>query len=770
MRKLFKNGKQILAFMLAFAVLSVSLFTGAALSVSADASVLYWNGDFTEPTDTDNDGIYEIDAASDIAYLAQKTQANSYVTKGKTYKVVDGVKAIVMQPEALGAIKDKTSAAEVKAFFDANAASAKVWNVIGYNGQYPFQGTFDGNGATVYGIYNNWDQYTASGNWQKDLYGGLFGLVDNGAVIKNVAVMNSHFTTNTGFIGPIFANAASDGWNAVTENKGKGNVVVENCISANNYIRITSGAHKANAGTLIGSTINDYAKINNCLVYGNDAVNTGFSGPDGSTSMALPLLNTNGDKNMNDVTNVIALGTTPYNKYDFGWSVYVQDDGGTGSIFQNVYTDQAISGFTMYAGTTAYNNFEEAAMGGLAKVDAGVKGDAAKTAMSALDWDTVWFAGANAPTLRAFHSISSTLYSEGAVYHYYSCSDCDLTSEQVKHTYQQVGTDYLCTVCGHECLHDGDHGMTSFQSAGDCVTAAGTYTDCPCGYTYYFVTGEPAEGHKFTTHNDVDPGDCETDGTAEHWICEDCNKIFITDDIWATMDNAVAPEALNTGRGEHQPETETTTTTTTTNNVIYNNIDGHWYKCEICSGRLDFDINKLEDGQNDVHNYKDGECQDCGWLCQHDFEKTGKIAVIGDCTTDELAEVKCTICAIKGTVLSKKASHKIKLNPRVEPTDKMEGTESHYQCEACNNIYADENGKTAVTAAELIIPRKLAEKDDVPNLLPSEIEQPENQAPTIPEDNNIDTSDKSPSTGDSLISVMAVAALAGAALVITRKK
>ena len=67
--------------MLAFAVLAMSLFTGTALTVSAGSDTLYWDGStYTEPTDDDGDGVYIIDTAAKLAYLACKTKSNKYET------------------------------------------------------------------------------------------------------------------------------------------------------------------------------------------------------------------------------------------------------------------------------------------------------------------------------------------------------------------------------------------------------------------------------------------------------------------------------------------------------------------------------------------------------------------------------------------------------------------------------------------------------------------------------------------------------------------
>ena len=390
----------------------MSLFTGTALTVSAGSDTLYWDGStYTEPTDDDGDGVYIIDTAAKLAYLACKTQSNTYETYGKTYKVADGIKSIVLQPQSLSAIKDKTSAAEVKAFFDENADAAKWWNVIGYNGQYPFQGTFDGNGATIYGIYANWASYT---DWHGDLYAGLFGLVDQGAVIKNVAVKNSYLTSKNGFIGAIFANTAmqNSNWNA-TANMGAGDVVVENCVAANNYMNApsTEYGNTKKFGVMVGSSGYDYLKMNNCMAYGNDA-KTDIVTPDSQT-FDMPFIGClSGAKvdglGANSVTNVIALGATPYNRYDFGWTAYVnhKGDGTNTSCFENVYTDQPIGNFIMYSGSTAYSSFESSNMYGLVSITAaGIIGADAVDAMPELDWVNAWFAVSDGmPELRAFHT------------------------------------------------------------------------------------------------------------------------------------------------------------------------------------------------------------------------------------------------------------------------------------------------------------------------------------------------------------------------------
>ncbi len=723
MTKLFKNSKQILSVVIAFAIIAVSLFTGVAV-ISADAATgtIYWDGtvasSFSDNSaGTEGDPII-INTAAELALVITQTE-------GKYYKIADGIKKIVLQKQsdeaAVMAITDGDNALTVL----SGLASPLKWDFTTSNVTADFNGHFDGNGVVIYGLYSYGVTWNTS---------ALFPRVTSNSTFKNVAIRNSVVGRWEG-AGLLVGN--------IGVVSGSETLKFDNIELSNSWVA-TFHKQGNRAGVLVrgnGSAGYDY---NNILTYGCKVYAASVDGQEANmlkNDRLIGIANNDlkpaneTDTKYNDFSNSIILGVMPGT--DQGNAMHPDH-------FANVYTDIEAVAFTDFGGYTGWGyNYTDKMI-----TVAVTKGDALKTAMPNLDWDTVWFAGANAPAIRAFHSISSTIYSEGAVYHYYSCRDCDLTSEQIKHTYQQVGIDYLCTVCGHKCLHDGDHGMTSFQSNGDCVTAAGTYTDCPCGYTYYFVTGEPAEGHKFTTHNDADCGDCQNDGTAEHWICEVCNKIFTTDDIWATMDNAVAPEDLNTGRGDHQKITDADGA------VIYNNETGHWYKCGVCDGRLNSESNLMAAEEVEDHEFEDGVCTECEWECTHNFEPTGKISVIGDCETDEMSEVQCTICKMKGEIVTKEAEHKIKHIAKVEPTEQMEGTKEHYACDVCQKIFMDAEGKTPAKQASLIIPRTI-NTNGLSNVIPGE---------------NIDTGDKSPSTGeDIMMAIAATVALAGMAFVVIRK-
>ncbi len=418
MRKLFKNSKQVLAFILAFAVLSVSMFTGAVLSVGAASEVLYWDGTYTEPTDIDGDGIYDIDEASDLAYLAYKAKDNTYETYGKTYKVIDGVKAIVLQPTSLSAVKDLTSVSDVKTFFTTNSASAFTWNVFGYKGEYPFQGTLDGNGATIYGMYNDAVNGTTTN------YTGLLGLVDQGAVIKNLGIENSYITTGTGMMGLIAAATANNNaeWNK-TENLGDGTITIENCVIANNYTYCSDTVYTRN-GITIGAFNGDLFAINNCLVYGNEAAcASGNVGLVGST-------NNTAD---NRVTNTICLGATPY-------TAATQGNAGMPEVFVNVYTDTIDP---VPVPITSWGKTWNDYAGCIIEISAAdVIGATAKTAMPALDWANDWFATDSYPVLRSYHNF--TVVDNGDGTHSESCDcGCGLATAAEAHSGGKV-----CTVCG----------------------------------------------------------------------------------------------------------------------------------------------------------------------------------------------------------------------------------------------------------------------------------------------------------------------------------
>lgn len=123
-----------------------------------DAVELLDNG--TEPEQ--KDGWYLIDSVDDLDWLAS---ASKYVKA----KLTADIK-----------VNDKV--------FDDDGSlisGIKMWTPIGVSSDYPFKGTFDGNGHTISGLYfNN----------SKQSYVGLFGCVGKGGIVKNVNVTDSYMS------------------------------------------------------------------------------------------------------------------------------------------------------------------------------------------------------------------------------------------------------------------------------------------------------------------------------------------------------------------------------------------------------------------------------------------------------------------------------------------------------------------------------------------------------------------------------------------------
>lgn len=105
MSKTLKNSKQVLAFVLAFAVIAVSMFTGFSFKASAatEENVVYYNWSSDKSFTTDGkhgSGIetdpYIISTPDQLLAVAK----NEVATEGKYFKVADDVDALVLQSKS----------------------------------------------------------------------------------------------------------------------------------------------------------------------------------------------------------------------------------------------------------------------------------------------------------------------------------------------------------------------------------------------------------------------------------------------------------------------------------------------------------------------------------------------------------------------------------------------------------------------------------------------------------------------------------------------
>lgn len=761
MAKLFKNSKKIMAFVMAFAILAVSLFASGIVVGAEDAEALcagtrieYWDGtqssSFTKGNGTEANP-YIIENAKQLNWVCTSSNVNS---EGKYYKVDPAIKAFILQPQAtvtaLGgdsAFIDIASAAETKALFEgADASTLKNW--VANHSYQVFAGNFDGSGVAIYGLYAN-DALKASQQC------GLFPILDgNGVdlsdggttetptVIKNFALKNSYFK-GIRRVGAISATA----WYAAGGTKINGFVEASyielaNCLVIGQDLKETDNTlHGYNAsnpiaemGVAFGSMGNDTVKMTNSSIYGNDSEYRVY-GSAGATTYTVDASkdfdrvfasNTLGSTNPNcgEFHNSIALGAIVNNmQANKDEDIYVSD----------VYTDVA----TTQKGVTV--------------VEAGY-GDEGVAAMSAFDWENDWFMAENGPTFRAFHGAISLTQTE--VTHYYACEECGLKSYggEIEHNWD---AEYVCSDCGWKCNH-GSQIINEYRD-GNCVTAPGYYTECNyCTWEEIEYIGDPA-GHVLEWVDEI-YADCENTGREGYWHCTECDGNYQADSEeaakWAAMNTTIAdPDtALLIPIADHNATNRADGTIL----VYAADEQGHWWLCYTCEGRL-LAVESDEYAEEDAikkHKFTDSVCVDCGWECtEHNYVATGTVAVAGSCTVDREEEIKCKICGDKKSVVTREAGHSIVKVDEVAATDRLEGTKAHYMCTTCKEIYTDAEGKTKASAVDLIIAKTLPagyENVEIGNIV-------------------VDTSTKSPSTGDNLASVLAMAALAGVAFIASRK-
>ena len=80
-----------------------------------------------------------------------------------------------------------------------STAPTYAWTPIGYQAGYRFQGTFDGCGNEIKGIYcmDDYKNRTSS----QEHYTGLFGITAAGSTVRNFKLTNSYFERSVGYSG-----------------------------------------------------------------------------------------------------------------------------------------------------------------------------------------------------------------------------------------------------------------------------------------------------------------------------------------------------------------------------------------------------------------------------------------------------------------------------------------------------------------------------------------------------------------------------------------
>ena len=357
------------------------------------SDTICWDGTvatgIAEGSGSDTDP-FIINSVSELAYVV----ALGNETEGKYYKIADGIKNVVLQKYAYANdIMALDSAADVQAYFESGNIAPQQWIFKGWAAN-AFSGKFDGNGATIYGLYSDAvKNLNGDSNHNSNSNPALFPAIDTGAEFSNIAIKNSYVYGKSGWNAGIFASIVCSGTYGNGINDGV--VKFDNCAIVNNYFRYTG----SDRGAIFFSSANgEVAEFSNCLVYGNDAADTEGS----SVSLAIGMKNSIKDAEDNWVyasyKNSVILGVLPYYSGTIASSRVSEPQ-----CYSNVYTD-APAGKDVYTNET----FSETQLKQVSLADA--LGTQAKNAMPNLAWGTDWYCGAEGepPVLAPFATLGAS--------------------------------------------------------------------------------------------------------------------------------------------------------------------------------------------------------------------------------------------------------------------------------------------------------------------------------------------------------------------------
>ncbi len=632
-----------------------------------------WDGSYDSnfpAGDGSKNNPYIVKTAEQMAQVALKTTPAE--SAGKYYQVAPNM---IFDMNGMVGITLNSTVEEVK-----NAAEGKHW----VNDTNKFAGNFDGNGVIIYNVRSG-NGGSAAG------YGGLFPFVrtdntDATVTIKNITVMASRFMgyhSSAGIVGVADCS------------KSKQSLVVENCAVKNCFIGDNGNKNAAcqrTAGAIVGNCGNNIATINNCFSLNNELVGTDISGGFMGNAGAY------GD--YATITNSVIIGSMPYPQvmptaadgksiHDYAINI---------NCFTNVYTDQPTSGYSakqiktltldMMSGVNAPQN-----MG--------------------LDFGKYWFANEGLLDLLVCHNIEgATNSSDKYAGHNAACKACGLNSIVImNHDYNDS---YTCNSCGFTCDHkNADYIIVTEFKDADCVTPPHTTRECACGYSER-TDHAKCDGHKFEKTEAKAPT-CAVAGNVEYYTCENCECIFLTDNIMASYDEAVSEKDVIL------PATGLHTEIKDSNGEIVYFMDGesHWVTCEVCLAKLsrvEHTIKFTSDGtashdgiceiclyeaaENEAHAFltDSDKCRDCKWICAH--EGTIEAVEVSEATCSEegvgSAHYRCTVCDVrfsdaaatteiaKETVVIEKLGHDHKdFDDNGTPVHEFNETHHWYNCNVC---------------------------------------------------------------------------------------
>jgi hypothetical protein len=312
---------------------------------------------------------YTIPTVTAAAYGATAASGTDYAVSGNTVTIYTGKgMAFLTQNSTYWG-----SSYTIK-LADNVVCSGFIWSRIG-DLTNSFQGTFDGQGHTISGIYLDTSLNT---EW-RDFYQGLFGYA-NGGSINNVGVINSYISGNAyvgGIAGRVDSETVTNCWNSgeIISSYGSGGIVGRNYGNVTNCYNTGTIKANTNAGGIVGQN-NTSGNVTSCYYLtgsakdgsgkiqtgiGTEPVNTAatdingqtnaFSGPSPATlsNAAYTITNSAGTSGQNIAAN--ASLTTALNTWVESTTYYTWKTTGSSTgypIFDALYV-------VTYGQTTIYN-------------------------------------------------------------------------------------------------------------------------------------------------------------------------------------------------------------------------------------------------------------------------------------------------------------------------------------------------------------------------------------------------------------------------------
>ena len=383
----------------------------------------YWQGGEDANFTQDANGNYLIETAEQLYAMVKNNGKVNGVAAN--FKVADGVKELYLSP-----IKDLVEAGKsTNAIMTVVSSNSNNWNngiSTGWSTNEGFEGSFDGNGVTIYGLH-------ASGNYKAGFIPSVKNISAHTVNIKNVNFKYSYVESVSN--NPQIATVVGQIGCSSDSKFNKDNVGTElnlEKISVTDTQIIVNGTPSAlgSRAGLVGNAIWGKINVKSCFVRNVSATRV-------ATSAALDTPGWICSANATDTTSTDTTRNTTL--------ATITDSIEINTTGANVWHAKVSNSYSTYGGS-AYTITD----------DETVKGAAAKASMPNLNWSTVWFAANDSegngmyPQFRYMHNF--TLSSQGKYGHTAICGDCGIVGAIVTpHTFiDEVATDMSTCECGYQ--------------------------------------------------------------------------------------------------------------------------------------------------------------------------------------------------------------------------------------------------------------------------------------------------------------------------------